>query len=229
MAQPTEMLRVRNWDRFQHYKKDRTPPWIKLHYDLLSSETWVSLDDASRVLAIACMLIASRNNGCVPNKPAYVQRVAYLNAPPDFEPLISIGFLEKTLADDSESLANDSTLQADATALQADACLDTDVDTDRDTEGEKDRGADAQPEYAFIGHVIRLKADDLTRWRESYHLIPDIIAELRAADAYYAENPPKDGKWFFPVSNWLKNAHGRVAEKVQAEKAAEDEIYRNVL
>jgi hypothetical protein len=70
--------RVKQWRQFQHYR-DRNPPWIKLHFSLLSSMDWVTLDDASRVLAIACMLIASRNDGVVPGDAEYVKRVAYLN------------------------------------------------------------------------------------------------------------------------------------------------------
>jgi hypothetical protein len=97
--------RVRNWLNFQHYR-DRNPPWIKLHFALLSSRDWVQLDDASRVLAIACMLIASRNDGVVPDDSEYLKRVAYLNSVPDFKPLIDCGFLEcasKMLASASTS------------------------------------------------------------------------------------------------------------------------------
>lgn len=86
------MYRVRNWRQFQHYK-DRNPPWIKLHFAMLSSRDWVMLDDASRVLAIACMLIASRNDGLIHNDPDYLRRVAYLSNV-DFKPLIDCGFLE---------------------------------------------------------------------------------------------------------------------------------------
>lgn len=91
---------VKNWRVFQHYK-DRNPPWIKLHFEILSSEDWVNLDDKSRVLAIACMLIASKNEGKVPNNPKYLQRVAYLNTLPNFKPLLDCGFFEKMLANDS--------------------------------------------------------------------------------------------------------------------------------
>lgn len=70
---------------------------------MLSSSDWVMLDDASRVLAIACMLIASRNEGKVPNNPDYIKRVAYLNKLPKFKPLIDCGFLENLQADASES------------------------------------------------------------------------------------------------------------------------------
>lgn len=98
----TGQLRVRNWHEFQHYK-DRNPPWIKLHFALLASEDWVTLADASKLLAVVCMLIASRNNGMVPNNPAYLKRVAYLDKAPNLKPLIECGFLEKVQADASES------------------------------------------------------------------------------------------------------------------------------
>jgi hypothetical protein len=87
--------RIRNWDKYQHYS-DRNPPWIKLHFELLTSRDWVTLDDASRVLAVASMLLASRNQeerGVVPNDPDFVKRVAFLNSTPDFRPLVRCGFL----------------------------------------------------------------------------------------------------------------------------------------
>ena len=96
--------RIVGWSKYQHYK-ERNPPWVKLHYELLTSQTWVSLDDASRVLAIACMLIASRNDGFIPNNDAYMKRVAYLNKTPNYKPLIECGFLE-TLADASNLHSN---------------------------------------------------------------------------------------------------------------------------
>jgi len=93
--------RIKNWLEFQHYK-DRNPPWIKLHFTLLTSRDWVSLDDASRVLAVACMLLASRNEGVIPDDPEYVERMAYLNQKPNFKPLVKCGFLVQ----ESSSLDN---------------------------------------------------------------------------------------------------------------------------
>ena len=94
--------RVRNWTKFQHYK-DRNPPWIKLHVEILSSKDWVMLDDDGKLLAIACMIVAAKDNGNVPADPDYIQRVAYLKTKPDFKPLIKVGFLEM-LADASNLL-----------------------------------------------------------------------------------------------------------------------------
>ena len=106
--------RVKNWKKYQHYSK-RNPPWVKLHFELLSSADWVSLADSSRVLAVVSMLLASRNDGYVPSDPDYLKRVAYLNTDPDFTELLKCGFLEcvndsesdasKTLADVSVSVS----------------------------------------------------------------------------------------------------------------------------
>lgn len=88
--------RIKNWADYQHYK-DRCPPWIKLHHSLLTSEVWVMGTDASRVLAVACMLLASRNtanDGTFNGDPEYVKRFGYLNCKPDFKQLIQYGFIE---------------------------------------------------------------------------------------------------------------------------------------
>lgn len=87
-----ECYRIANWDQYQHYKK-RSPPWVKLYFDLLSSETWVTGDDKTRVLMVACILAASRNGGDIPANPAYIQKLAHLNTKPDFKPLMLNGFL----------------------------------------------------------------------------------------------------------------------------------------
>jgi len=95
-------MRIKNWHQFQHYKH-RGPPWIKLHFQILTSPDWVMLDDASKLLAVVCMLIASKYNGEIPASctPAYFKRVAYLDKLPNFKPLIECGFLIETLANDS--------------------------------------------------------------------------------------------------------------------------------
>lgn len=94
---------------------------------------------------------------------------------------------------------------------------------DRKKEGREDAPAD----FPFVGRVVRLKTKDFEKWRQAYHAIPDFVAELTKADDYYAENPPDDGKWFFPVSRWLAKAHD---DALKRKKADPDEaIYRGVL
>lgn len=91
--------RIKNWTRFQHYR-DRNPPWIKLHVEILASADWVMLDDASKLLMIVCMIIGAKDAGVICDDEAYFRRVAYLCKTPNFRPLIECGFLEP-LADAS--------------------------------------------------------------------------------------------------------------------------------
>ena len=108
-----QFIRIPKWGEFQHYK-DRSPPWIKLHKSMLASETWVTLDDASRVLAIACMLLAADTDNKTPLNLAYIKRVAYLNSEPDFSALIATGFVE-IIEENDVSLADASSVLAKRT------------------------------------------------------------------------------------------------------------------
>jgi hypothetical protein len=89
-----EHFRIVNWRSFQHYK-ERNPPWIKLHRELLTSRAWISADDANRALMVALMLIAADTDNLIPADPAYIRRRAYLNTEPDFSRLLEVGFLER--------------------------------------------------------------------------------------------------------------------------------------
>lgn len=90
---PKTYLRILNWDKYQHYK-DRNPPWVKLHQNLMTSEEWVSGSDSQKVLLVAMMLLAARHDNCIPNQPDYIRRVAYLDGDPDINWLIEIEFCE---------------------------------------------------------------------------------------------------------------------------------------
>lgn len=117
----SEFLTIKNWKRFQHYK-NRNPPWIKLHYEILTSPDWVMIDDASKLLAIVCMMLASRNEGRVPNDLDYIQRVAHLSKKPCFKQLIKCGFF----VDASTVLADASTkTEAEEIRLDKDALFDS--------------------------------------------------------------------------------------------------------
>ena len=54
------LLIPKNWAVFQHYK-DRCPPWIKLHRDLLNDRTFMCLPLASKAIAPLMWLLASES------------------------------------------------------------------------------------------------------------------------------------------------------------------------
>ena len=57
-------LRIRKWEKFQHYSK-RRPPWIKLHRQLLESRHWAELTPSSAKLLVECWLLASEEENGV--------------------------------------------------------------------------------------------------------------------------------------------------------------------
>jgi hypothetical protein len=54
------LLKPKNWAVFQHYK-DRCPPWIKLHRDLLNDRKFMRLPIASKAIAPLLWLLASES------------------------------------------------------------------------------------------------------------------------------------------------------------------------
>jgi hypothetical protein len=54
------ILIPKNWAVFQHYK-DRLPPWIKLHREILNDRIYMSLPIASKAIAPMMWLLASES------------------------------------------------------------------------------------------------------------------------------------------------------------------------
>lgn len=97
--------RIRNWKKYQHYKK-RNPPWVKLHTSIFASDDWASLPDNSKLVMVICIMVASKFEGHLPKSCGVIQRFAYLRRKVNLKPLIDCGFLVKTQADASIALAN---------------------------------------------------------------------------------------------------------------------------
>jgi len=58
------IIRVRNWEKFQHYRH-RAPPWIKLHRSVLDDDTFQALSGDDAKLLINLWLIASECEGAI--------------------------------------------------------------------------------------------------------------------------------------------------------------------
>lgn len=201
-------LRICKWSEFQHYK-DRNPPWIKLHYAMLSSRTWVNLNDTGRVLAIASMLIASKEDGEFDADHDYFKRVAYLNTKPDWQPLIKSGFCE--------------VLQADASIpehLQEDASSEK-----RQSRSEKRRGEIGYtPEFESFWKAYPKKTNKGPAFVEWLEMKPPLDACLAAlewqvkSDDWTKEN----GKYVVDPERYIKR---RKWEDEPREKLVKEGVY----
>jgi hypothetical protein len=161
-------IRIKNWQRFQHYKK-RNPPWIKLHSKLLSSRDWIYSTQDERVLMVVCMLLAAQSeykDGRFDADEQFIQAVGNLPTPPCLKPLIERGFLEYA----SKSLAGRYTEQSRDRA---------------ETEKYRAQNPRALPHPALIGHNQTQKQKRLEREEETRREVnvgagpSDFLAELR--------------------------------------------------
>jgi len=59
-------MRIKNWTKFQHFK-DRRPPWVKLYRDILDDLEWHELDPLAAKVLVMLWLIASENDGHIPD------------------------------------------------------------------------------------------------------------------------------------------------------------------
>lgn len=87
-------LKIRNWDKFQHYKDKNGPvPWVKLHTQLLSDYEFLGLSEVEQCRLIKIWLLAGRTGNRIPYDKAWVARQIGARTV-DLDLYISRGFLE---------------------------------------------------------------------------------------------------------------------------------------
>jgi hypothetical protein len=67
-------MKIKNWSKFQHFR-DRKPPWIKLYRDLLDDLDWHNLDPRAAKTLVMLWLIASENEGELPDEETLAFRL----------------------------------------------------------------------------------------------------------------------------------------------------------
>jgi len=83
---------VRNWEQFQHYK-DRLPPWIKLHNQLLDDYEFEMLSDSTKGHLLCIWMLASRTNNKMPYDDKWVAKKIGASTKVNLDALVSSGFL----------------------------------------------------------------------------------------------------------------------------------------
>ena len=85
----------KNWDTFQHYR-DRCPPWIKLHREILNDKQFMCLPLASKAIAPLLWLLASESkNGefdASIDELSFRLRITSKEVEQGLNPLINNGF-----------------------------------------------------------------------------------------------------------------------------------------
>ena len=85
-------LQVTNWEEYQHYK-DRNPPWIKLHNQLLDNFEFTTMPDESKAHLLAIWMLASRTNNKIPYDAQWISSKICATSELNITLLIERGFL----------------------------------------------------------------------------------------------------------------------------------------
>jgi len=157
----------------------------------------LTADDASRVLALACMVLAAETGNKIPLDIAYIKRRAYLNHDPDFAQLIASQFIEIV-----HETGNASSLLAGASGLHANARPETETEAEAE-ERRKPYGAKAPPPVrAFVRPSIEeVKAYCLER-RNTVDA-QNLLDHYESNGWKVGRNSMKD--WKAAVRTWEKN------------------------
>ena len=103
-SEPNGILKIRNWERWQSYRKDRgSPPWIKVDKALLTNCEFLSLTDAQRGQLVVIWLLSSEHSGVIPTPHGWhgdvnaasrmLQRIGSMDSEPDLQLFIDLGFI----------------------------------------------------------------------------------------------------------------------------------------
>ena len=202
-------LRIRNWEKFQHYK-ERNPPWIKLHRELLRDYQFECLQDASKLHLILIWLLASQLENKIPNDEQWIRKQIGVKSRIDLKSLLDAGFLE------CEHVA--STLLADCKQV---AIPETEAETETEAE------ADVNSPSSSLENIWNANCGDLpkikvlssdrkrawaTRWKESPEISywVEIVKSMASNPFFSGDN---DRGWRATVDFILKpGKHVRISE-----------------
>jgi hypothetical protein len=196
-------LRIRNWDKWQNYRKDRgQPPWIKIHREVMRNPEWVSLSDAQRGQLVAIWLLAADRGGVIPASPEVIRKLCYLDNDPDLNLLIEKGFI------DPPSTGCQVVVNVTPDRRQHDA-----PETETETETEADITADAVPsKYVFEAGIIRLTQKSFDQWKLAFRHL-DLEAELISLQKWAGD---QGGNWFHAVAAALNKKNGKIKAAKEA-------------
>jgi hypothetical protein len=123
----TNFFRIRNFERFQHYK-DRNPPWIRLYGGLWRDRAFFRLPDAAKAHLIGLFALAARLDNRIPEDPEWLAHELCTSEPIDLDALLASGFL---VAEHPASSADASCKPSDTCSVSASDLLCMKVDCEQ--------------------------------------------------------------------------------------------------
>jgi hypothetical protein len=178
-------MKIRNWSKFQHFK-DRKPPWIKLYRDLLDDMDWHTLDSDAAKLLVMLWLIASENDGHIPD----AKTLAFRCRLPESKIKQSLTHLSQWLDHDDINVISE---------RYHDDCIETETEKEIKTETKSNRGSRLPVDFVLPEEWIQFCKT------ERKDLNPDkVFAEFKD---YWTALPAGKGTkadWTATWRNWVR-------------------------
>ena len=205
--------RIKNWNKFQHFA-NRKPIWIKLYRELLENPDWFDLDGDTAKILIGLWLIASENEGFLPDIKTLSFRLRTSQAKTEQALTKLENFLEPVENSDENGLIS-SGYQDDIKPISSGHQLDSAEKRREEKEERRERGeertkANGQPSVAppcdfFQPEIIFICKNNPKTWTltnaflaKAKGIFPtmDLLAEIRLAKDWTErnENNPKTAK-----------------------------------
>lgn len=187
-------LRIKGWAKFQHFK-DRKPPWIKLYRELLDDMEWHELDPIAAKALVMIWLIASENEGELPDNKKLAFRLRMSSK--DLDRVVS-KLSHWVESSDIELISE----------RQQDDSLETETETEKERETEVEAPARAPRKPTTNLEPLDLVAEGVelqhaTDWRKARKspITPTAWAELKI-QAALAGIPPGEAVRICAAKGW---------------------------
>ena len=200
-------MKIKNWSKFQHFK-DRRPPWIKLYRDILDDIDWHQLDPLASKVLVMCWLIASEDDGNIPD----IKKLAFRLRMPEKQTKDCISKLSHWLYQDDINVISE--------GYQDDA-----PETETETETKREKKEQQRGTRLPAGLVLSDDWKDFCE-QERKDLSPQkVFAEFRD---YWIAQPGQKGvklDWDATWRNWVRR---QTAPKQSFDQQAADVVRSTV-
>ena len=186
------LLKPKNWSVFQHYK-DRCPPWIKLHRDLLNDRSFMRLPIASKALAPMLWLLASESKDGVfdgsLDELVFRLHISEKDYQQGIKPLIDNGFFVV------------------ASGLLAECYQDAIPETERETETETKKDKNKRGSRLALDFIFTKEWEDFCI--QARPELSPVKTFDQFKDYWIAQAGQKGVKldWFATWRNWVRGTH----------------------
>ena len=181
-------LKPKNWNHFQHYK-DRNPPWIKFHREILNDRDFMMLPLASKALAPLLWLLASEEQDGVFD--ASIEEL-------QFRLRLSTDDIEQGLKPliDKGLFVIDSGVLASRLQVAPESCSEREGETETKTEKKASIQRFTLPSVKEVDEYCKERNNGINAEK---------FVDYYAAQGWVLKNGNKMKDWKAAIRNWEKN------------------------